>query len=166
MDVVGSAATAGSPDPEDVAARLILYYEHLRTGLERHGGTVEKFIGDAVVAVFGAPVLHEDDPERAVRAALAAFEALAKLNEKDEWLDLKIQVGINTGEALVDLGARTVRGEGIASGDVMNTAAPLQAAAPVNGILVGELTYRATCELVEYRNAGAIDVEGKSQPVP
>jgi class 3 adenylate cyclase/tetratricopeptide (TPR) repeat protein len=165
IDLVGSGPTA-SVDPEDLAARLVPYSEQVRRELERHGGTVEKFIGDAVVALFGAPTAHEDDPQRAVRGALAAFEAISELNARAEWLDLKIRVGINTGEALVDLAARTTTGEGMASGDVMNTAARLQEAAPVNGILVGELTYEATCDVVEYRNAGAIDAKGKSQPVP
>jgi class 3 adenylate cyclase len=149
-DIVGSTATAEQLDPEDVRARLAPYYERVRAELERFGGTVEKFIGDAVVALFGAPVAHEDDPERAVRAALAVRAAIAELNAEDEWLDLKIRVGINTGEALVVLGARPSEGEGMAAGDVMNTAARLQSAAPVNGIVVGELTHRATRYAVEY----------------
>jgi class 3 adenylate cyclase len=150
-DIVGSTAKAEQLDPEDVRARLAPYYERARTELERFGGTVEKFIGDAVVALFGAPVAHEDDPERAVRAALAVRDAVEKLNEEDAWLDLKIRVGVNTGEALVVLGARTTEGEGMASGDVMNTAARLQSAAPVNGIVVGEATHRATREAIDYR---------------
>jgi predicted ATPase/class 3 adenylate cyclase len=165
IDIVASSATGEPVDPEDVAARLIPYYEQVRSQLERHGGTVEKFIGDAVVAIFGAPVVHEDDAERAVRAALAAFDAIAALNASDAWLDLKIRVGINTGEALVDLGAHSATGEGIASGDVINTAARLQAAAPVNGILVGALTHEATSDLVDYRDAGTIEAKGKSEPV-
>ncbi len=84
----------------------------LRHELERHGGTVEKFIGDAVVGVFGAPVAHEDDPERAVRAALAIQEAIAELNEADPALQLEVRIGVNTGEALVALGARPERGRG------------------------------------------------------
>src|SRR6266849_4903759 len=148
-DIVGSTAKAEQMDPEDVRARLAPYYERARAELERFGGTVEKFIGDAVVALFGAPVAHEDDPERAVRAALAVRQAVDRLNEQDAWLDLKIRVGVNTGEALVVLGARAVEGEGMAAGDVMNTAARLQSAAPVNGIVVGELTYRATRDAVE-----------------
>src|SRR5207248_7459034 len=107
---------------------------------ERHGGTVEKFIGDAVMAVFGAPVAHEDDPERAVRAALEIRDWVREETE------IQVRIGVNTGEALVLLGARPAQGEGMAAGDVVNTAARLQAAAPVNGVLVGELTYRATAE--------------------
>src|SRR6266576_228505 len=98
-DIVGSTASAEKLDPEDVRARLAPYYERARTELERFGGTVEKFIGDAVVALFGAPVAHEDDPERAVRAAFAVREAVEELNKRDAWLDLKIRVGVNTGEA-------------------------------------------------------------------
>src|SRR5256886_10118536 len=150
-DIVGSTATAEQLDPEDVRARLAPYYARVRAELERFGGTVEKFIGDAVVALFGAPTAHEDDPERAVRAAFAVREAIADLNEADAWLDLKIRIGVNTGEALVVLGARTTEGEGRASGDVMNTAARLQSAAPVDGIVVGEATYRASREAIEYR---------------
>ncbi|MDX6408966.1 MAG: hypothetical protein QOE13_2037, partial [Gaiellaceae bacterium] len=164
-DIVGSTAKAEQLDPEDVRARLAPYYERARAELVRFGGTVEKFIGDAVVALFGAPVAHEDDPERAVRAALAVRGAVEALNEEDAWLDLKIRVGVNTGEALVVLGARTTEGEGMASGDVMNTAARLQSAAPVNGIVVGEATYRATREAIDYREADPIAAKGKSQPV-
>src|SRR5947199_1824501 len=164
-DIVGSTATAEQLDPEDVRARLAPYYSRVRTELERFGGTVEKFIGDAVVALFGAPVAHEDDPERAVRAALAIRDAIDELNAEDEWLDLKIRIGVNTGEALVVVGAKASEGEGMAAGDVMNTAARLQSAAPVNGVLVGELTYRATRDAVDYVEAEPITAKGKSEPV-
>ncbi len=165
-DIVGSTARAEQMDPENVRARLAPYYARLRTELERFGGTVEKFIGDAVVALFGAPVAHEDDPERAVRAAFAVCNAIEELNEEDEWLDLQVRVGVNTGEALVVLGAKPTEGEGMASGDVMNTAARLQSAAPVNGIVVGELTYLATRDTIEYRDAEPIAAKGKADPVP
>jgi class 3 adenylate cyclase/tetratricopeptide (TPR) repeat protein len=164
-DIVGSTAKAEQMDPEDVRARLAPYYTRLRAELERFGGTVEKFIGDAVVALFGAPVAHEDDPERAVRAALAIRNAIDELNAEDEWLDLKIRIGVNTGEALVVVGAKASEGEGMASGDVMNTAARLQSAAPVDGILVGELTYNATREAITYRDAEPVAAKGKSEPV-
>src|SRR6058998_325666 len=134
-DLVGSTAQAEALDPEDVRQILSPYYALLRTEIERFGGTVEKFIGDAVMAVFGAPVAHEDDAERAVRAALAIRDALGD--------ELQIRTAVHTGEALVALGARPAEGEGMVSGDVVNTAARLQTAAPVNGILVGETTYRA-----------------------
>src|SRR5919109_3840996 len=131
-DLVGFTARAETLDPEDVEAILRPYHERLRGELERFGGTVEKFIGDAVVAVFGAPQAHEDDPERAVRAALSIRDWAREGSE------VELRVGINTGEALVTLAARP--GEGMVAGDVVNTAARLQAAAPTNGILVGETT--------------------------
>jgi class 3 adenylate cyclase len=109
-DLVGSTARAERLDPEDVRAILAPYHDRLRHELERYGGTVEKFIGDAVAAVFGAPVAHEDDPERAVRAALAIQDAIGELNESDPALELEVRVGVNTGEALV-LGARPELGE-------------------------------------------------------
>jgi class 3 adenylate cyclase/tetratricopeptide (TPR) repeat protein len=164
-DIVGSTAKAEHMDPEDVRARLAPYYVRLRTELERFGGTVEKFIGDAVVALFGAPVAHEDDPERAVRAAFAVCRAIDELNAEDEWLDLQVRVGVNTGEALIVVGARASEGEGVASGDVMNTAARIQSAAPVNGVLVGELTHAATRDAIDYRDAEPIAAKGKSEPV-
>jgi class 3 adenylate cyclase len=112
------------------------YYSRLRAELERFGGTVEKFIGDAVMALFGAPRAHEDDPERAVRAALAIRDWV---REEER---LEVRIAVNTGEALVTLGARSAEGEGMAAGDVVNTAARLQSAAPVNGILVGASAFR------------------------
>ena len=126
-DLVGFTARAEALDPEDVEAILRPYHERLRSELERFGGTVEKFIGDAVMALFGAPIAHEDDPERAVRAALAIRDWAREEG------DVEVRVAVNTGEALVSLNARPEAGEGMASGDVINTAARLQAAAPVNG---------------------------------
>jgi class 3 adenylate cyclase/tetratricopeptide (TPR) repeat protein len=157
-DLVGSTASAEGRDPEDVRTTLSAYYARLRRELERHGGTVEKFIGDAVMAVFGAPVAHEDDPERAVRAALAIRDALADS-------DADVRIAVHTGEALVSLGARVAAGEAMVAGDVVNTAARLQTAAPVNGILVGETTYRATADAIDYRDVGAVEARGKSGPV-
>jgi predicted ATPase/class 3 adenylate cyclase len=165
-DIVGSTASAERLDPEDVRARLAPYYTRVRRELESLGGTVEKFIGDAVVAIFGAPVAHEDDPERAVRAALGVRQAIAELNEGDEWLDLNIRTGVHTGEALVVLDARPAEGEGMAAGDVMNTAARLQSAAPVNGIIVGEATFRATKRGIEYRDSEPIEAKGKTERIP
>jgi class 3 adenylate cyclase/tetratricopeptide (TPR) repeat protein len=164
-DLVGSTARAETLDPEDVRAILAPYHARLRRELERHGGTVEKFIGDAVVAVYGAPVAHEDDPERAVRAALAIQEAIAELNEADPALELEVRIGVNTGEALVDLAARPETGEGMVSGDVINTAARLQAAAPPGGVLVGEHTYRGTERAIEYAEHARVEAKGKAAPV-
>jgi class 3 adenylate cyclase/tetratricopeptide (TPR) repeat protein len=159
-DLVGFTTRAEEMDPEDVRALLGPYWERLRDELERFGGTVEKFIGDAVVALFGAPVAHEDDPERAVRAALAIRDWVAQES------DLHVRIGVNTGEALVSLGARPAEGEGMASGDVVNTAARLQSAAPVDGILVGKQTYLATERSIEYREHEPVHAKGKAQPVP
>jgi class 3 adenylate cyclase/tetratricopeptide (TPR) repeat protein len=159
-DMVGFTGQSESRDPEDVAAGLRSYHAHLRSELERHGGTVEKFIGDAVMALFGAPVAHEDDPERAVRAALAIRDWAREEGE------LEVRIGITTGEALVSLGARPEAGEGMASGDVVNTASRLQAAAPVNEILVDETTFRATEHTIDFEPAEPIEAKGKADPVP
>ena len=159
-DLVGFTSKAERLDPEDVQAVLAPYHERLRYELERWGGTVEKFIGDAVVALFGAPVARENDPERAVRAALAIRDWIA------EEAKLQVRIGVNTGEALVKLGARPESGEGMAAGDVVNTTARLQAAAPTNGILAGETTYRATAETIEYREHTAVEAKGKKERVP
>ena len=156
-DLVGSTARAEGLDPEDVRATLSAYYAQLRAELERHGGTVEKFIGDAVMAVFGAPVAHEDDAERAVRAALAIRDSIGD--------ELQIRTAVNTGEALVALDAKPGEGDAMVAGDVVNTAARLQSAAPVNGILVGEGTYRATRDAIDYREAPAVEAKGKAEPV-
>jgi class 3 adenylate cyclase/tetratricopeptide (TPR) repeat protein len=159
-DLVGFTSRAEELDPEDVEAILRPYHERLRAELERHGGTVEKFIGDAVMALFGAPIAHEDDPERAIRAALAIRDWIAEEGE------LELRIAVNTGEALVNLGARPEAGEGMASGDVVNTTARLQSAAPVNGILAGEATYRATSHVINYREGAPVDAKGKAEPVP
>jgi class 3 adenylate cyclase/tetratricopeptide (TPR) repeat protein len=159
-DLVGFTSTAEQLDPEDVAAILRPYHERLRYELERWGGTVEKFIGDAVMALFGAPVTREDDPERAVRAALAIRDWIVDEGK------LEARIAINTGEALVELDARPESGEGMASGDVVNTAARLQTAAPTNGILVGETTYRATAETIDYREHEPVEAKGKQAPIP
>src|SRR5712691_8540521 len=161
-DLVGFTASSDNADPEDVRAKLRPYHSMLRTEIERFGGTVEKFIGDAVMAVFGAPVAHEDDPERAVRSALRVLEAIAELNEADSGLELAVRIGINTGEAVVALGARPEQGEGIVTGDVVNTASRLQSAAPVGGIVVGEHTYRATEQVFEFQAMDPVAVKGKA----
>ncbi len=165
-DLVGFTSHAEQLDPEDVRATLSPYYKRLRAEIERHGGTVEKFIGDAVMALFGAPVAHEDDPERAVRAALAIRDGIRDPGETEPALELQLRIAVTTGEALIALGARPSEGEGMASGDVVNTAARLQTAAPVNGILVGEATYRATRDTIEYCEAEPVEAKGKAEPIP
>ena len=156
-DLIGFTTQAEQLDPEDVRALQRPYFERVRTEIERFGGTVEKFIGDAVMAVFGAPVAHEDDAERAVRAALAIRDALATA------FDLRIAV--HSGEALVTLDAEPRAGEGIVTGDVVNTASRLQALAPSGGILVGEATYRVTRDAIEYREEAPVRAKGKAQPL-
>jgi class 3 adenylate cyclase len=164
-DLVGFTARAEKLDPEDVRAILSPYFARVRGDIERFGGTVEKFIGDAVMAVFGAPVAHGDDPERAVRAALAMCASVDELNRNDPDLELKIRIAVNTGEALVSLAANVAHGEGVVAGDVVNTASRLQEAAPVNGILVGEETYRATRSVIHYDEADPVVAKGKQEPV-
>ena len=137
----------------------------MRSEIETFGGVVEKFIGDAVMAVFGAPMAHGDDPERAVRAALAMCAAVDELNRNDPELELKIRIAVNTGEALVSIAASAAHGEGVVAGDVVNTASRLQEAAPVNGILVGEETYRATRSVIRYEDAEPVVAKGKQEPV-
>ncbi len=159
-DLVGFTSRAEQLDPEDVRALLSPFYARLRSELERFGGTVEKFIGDAVMALFGAPAAHEDDPERAVRAALAIRDWVREQGQ------VQVRVGVNTGEALVVMAARPGQGEGMAAGDVVNTTARLQAAAPVNGVLVGERTFRQTRGVIEYRAAPPVAAKGKREPVP
>jgi class 3 adenylate cyclase/tetratricopeptide (TPR) repeat protein len=159
-DLVGFTSRAEQLDPEDVRAVLGPYWERLRGELEKRGGTVEKFIGDAVMALFGAPVAHDDDPLRAVGAALAIRDWAR------EEADVQVRIAVNTGEALVLLGARPAEGEGMAAGDVVNTTARLQSAAPVNGVLVGETTYRATRDVIEYVEHEPVKAKGKADPIP
>jgi class 3 adenylate cyclase/tetratricopeptide (TPR) repeat protein len=159
-DLVDFTATAELLDPEDIRAFLMPYYTHIRSELERFGGRVEKFIGDAVMAIFGAPIAHEDDPDRAVRAALAIRDWLAEQEGPQ-----RARIAVATGEAHVALGARAVEVEPVAVGDVVNTAARVQAAARVNGVLVGERTFRATSHTIEYREAEPVIAKGKSEPI-
>jgi class 3 adenylate cyclase len=165
-DLVEFTAASDQADPEDIRARIRPYHARLREVIEGYGGTVEKFIVDAVMAVFGAPVAHEDDPERAVRAGLRILEAIEELNQADPVLGLQVRIGITTGEAVVALGARPEQGEGIVTGDVVNTASRLQAVAPTGGIVVGEQTYRATLGVFDYQPLDAATVKGKAEPIP
>jgi class 3 adenylate cyclase len=165
VDLVGFTARAERLDPEDVRAILSPYHERVRSEIERFGGTVEKFVGDAVMAIFGAPVAHGDDPERAVRAALAVRDSLGAPSDDGRALDLRVRIAVNTGEAIVAIGARPSRGEAMVAGDVVNTAARLQAAAPVNGVLVGEETYASTRATIHYVPAESVIAKGKASPV-
>ena len=157
VDLVDSTARADKADPEDVRDALQLYHQEARACIEQYGGVLEKFIGDAVMAVFGAPVAHGDDAERAVRAGLRVLEAIRRM-------DLLARAAVNTGEAIVSVDqARS--GEALATGDVINTAARLQTAAPPGGLVVGAETYRATRRAIRYEELDAIDAKGKSEAV-
>jgi class 3 adenylate cyclase len=165
VDLVGFTSRAERLDPEDVQALLRPYHDAVRSEIESFGGNVEKFIGDAVVGVFGAPTAFGDDAERAVRSALTVRDTLARMDEEDPRLDLKVRIAVNTGEALVTLSARAALGESMVVGDVVNTTSRLQSAAPVGGVLVGEDTYQATRDSIVYAPAEAVEAKGKEQPV-
>lgn len=158
VDLAGFTSRAEKLDPEDVRAILTPYYERVRSEIERRGGTVEKFVGDAVMGVFGAPTAYGDDPERAVRAALAVRDWAADA-------ELQVRVAVNTGEAIVSLDASPGHGEAMVAGDVVNTAARLQAGAPVGGVIVGEETYASTRTAIEYVPAPPVVAKGKSEPL-
>lgn len=164
-DLVGFTAASEAADPEDVRARLRPYHQRLKELIEARAGTVEKFIGDAVVGLFGAPIAHEDDAERAVRTALRIQQAIEELNAADPGLGLSARVAVNTGEVVVALGARPELGEGMVTGDVVNTASRLQSVAPIGGVAVGETTYRLTKDLFDYEELEPVTVKGKSEPV-
>ena len=163
VDLVGFTSRSDRADPEDVRATLRPYHERVKADIERFGGTVEKFIGDAVMAVFGAPLAHEDDAERAVRAALRVLESIEEL--RDEGLDIAVRAAVTTGEAVVALGARPERGEGIVTGDVVNTAARLQSAAAVGSVVVDEQTMRSTEHAVVFERLDPVVAKGKAEPV-
>ncbi len=154
-DLVGFTASSHAADPEDVSRDLAAYHAIARQEIERFGGVVEKFIGDAVVGVWGAPIVHEDDAERAVRAALAIIAAV----------ELDVRVAVNTGEAMVRVDPGADRGFGVV-GDVVNTASRLQGVAPVGGVVVGEGTVRAVRGTVKFETLPAAQVKGKPEPVP
>jgi class 3 adenylate cyclase/tetratricopeptide (TPR) repeat protein len=164
VDLVGFTNRSDRADPEDVRATLRPYHERVKVDIERFGGTVEKFIGDAVMAVFGAPVAHEDDAERAVRSALRILETIEGL--RSDGLELSVRAAVTTGEAVVALGARPERGEGIVTGDVVNTAARLQSAAPVGGVLVDESTMRSTQSAITFEPQEPVEAKGKADPIP
>ena len=163
-DLVGFTATSESADPEDVNAMLAAYFEMARREIEAFGGVVEKFIGDAVMGVFGVPAVHEDDPERAVRAGLRIAEVAEHLKAVDG-APLQLRVGINTGEALVRLGVAPTSGEGFLSGDSVNTASRIQSVAPEMGVAVGLGTYEATAAVFDYDELEPATLKGKSDPV-
>jgi class 3 adenylate cyclase/tetratricopeptide (TPR) repeat protein len=157
-DLVGFTSLSESRDAEAVRELLSRYFDICRRIVSLYGGIVEKFIGDAVMAVWGTPVATEDDAERAVRAALDLVTAITALGEEVGAEQLRARAGVLTGEAAVTLGAE---GEGMVAGDLVNTASRIQSAAPPGGVFVGDATRRATDETVVYDNAGEFELKGK-----
>ena len=162
-DLVGFTPLSEDRDPEEVRELLSRYFETARRVIDRYGGTVEKFIGDAVMAVWGTPVAREDDAERAVRAGLELVEVVGALGGQVGAPELAMRVGIVTGEAAVTIGAE---GEGMVAGDLVNTASRVQSAAEPGTVLVGERTRRASEAAVAYDDAGEHELKGKAEPVP
>ena len=163
VDQVGSTARADGADPEDVRDRNSAYYEETRVRIERHGGLVEKYVGDAVMAVFGAPLARTDDAERAVRAGLSVLEGIEVINTRDPDLKLQVRVGICTGLAVVNIDPPP--GAPLATGDVVNVAARLQSAAPVGRVAVGNETYQLTKNAFRYDVLEPIVAKGKREPI-
>ncbi|HEV2713173.1 MAG TPA: adenylate/guanylate cyclase domain-containing protein, partial [Gaiellaceae bacterium] len=153
VDLVGSTALVSGTDPEVARRRVQEYFDRVQHGVVTHGGLVEKFAGDAVMAAFGIPQAHEDDAERAVRAALAILESVNELG-------LEARIGIESGEVVVDSTDST-----FATGEAVNVAARLQQAAPPNGILVGPATQRLTLGCFELEDEGPIEARGLAEPV-
>jgi class 3 adenylate cyclase len=165
-DLVESTALAASLDPEAYRAVLRRYYRTAREVLERHAGTVEKFVGDAVLGVFGVPVSHEDDALRAVRAVVELRERLAELNvelEQVHGVVLRTRMGVNTGEAIA---GEPETGQSFATGYAVNVAAKLQHAAPVDGILLGAPTYRLVRDAVAAEAVEPLALGGAASPIP
>jgi class 3 adenylate cyclase/tetratricopeptide (TPR) repeat protein len=164
-DLSGYTAVAERMDPEAVKSFVDQALRRLGQEVDRFGGTVDKYIGDNVMAVFGAPVAHEDDTERAVRAALGMQEAMAEINERSglaQGVNLALRVGVNTGEVV----AGAVGDGYTVIGDTVNVAARLQTASQPGSVTVGERTFRATHEAIEYTQLEPLTLKGKAEPVP
>ena len=162
-DLVGFTSLSESRDPEEVRELLSRYFDSCRRLIELYGGTVEKFIGDAVMAVWGTPTAQEDDAERAVRAALDLVAMVSALGQEVGAPELRARAGVVTGEAAVTLGAD---GEGMVAGDLVNTASRIQAAAAPGSVFVGDRTRRASEAAIAYEDAGRHELKGKAEPVP
>jgi class 3 adenylate cyclase/tetratricopeptide (TPR) repeat protein len=161
-DLTGYTSFAEGRDSEDTRRFLGSYFEQSRVVIERFGGVVEKFIGDAVMAAWGADVAHEDDAERAVRAGFELLDIVAKLAADENAPDLALRVGVNTGEAAVGPGQEHM---GFVTGDLVNTASRLEAAAEPGTILVGELTMKSAGRAIAFEGTGDLELKGKSVPV-
>jgi class 3 adenylate cyclase/tetratricopeptide (TPR) repeat protein len=162
-DLVGFTTLSESRDAEEVRDLLTRYFDAARRFVGLYGGSIEKFIGDAVMAVWGTPVAQEDDAERAVRAALDLVQAVADLGEEVGAAQLRARAGVLTGEAAVTIGAE---GQGMVAGDLVNTASRIQSAAAPGTVFVGEATRRATEAAIVYEDAGSHELKGKAEPVP
>jgi class 3 adenylate cyclase/tetratricopeptide (TPR) repeat protein len=162
-DLVGFTGLSEHRDPEQVKALVDGCFERLVADIVAFGGRVDKIVGDAILALFGAPIAHEDDAERAVRAALQLHETLAA-GQAELDADVRLRVGVNTGEVLV--GSLRAGGDYTAMGDVVNTAQRLQSAAEPGKVLVGQTTYLATRRSIAYRSVGEITAKGRDAPVP
>jgi class 3 adenylate cyclase len=160
-DLVGFTTLSEHRDPEAVRELLSHYFDRCRKLIERYGGTVEKFIGDAVMAVWGTPVAREDDAERAVRAALSLTAAVTLLGEEVGMPDLRVRAGVLTGNAAVEVGAE---GEGMVLGDTVNTASRLQSIAAPGTMLVDDVTRRASEAAIAYEDSGEHQVKDASSP--
>ena len=161
VDLVGFTSRSDRVDPEDVRDTLGLYHAEAKQRIEEYGGTLEKFAGDAVMAVFGVPIAHGDDAERAVRAGLAVLASIDELNTA-HGLDLAARAAVNTGDAVVAAGGNR-GGEALAIGDVVNTASRLQTAAPEGRLIVGEETHRATRHAISYEALESVQAKGKAE---
>jgi class 3 adenylate cyclase/tetratricopeptide (TPR) repeat protein len=161
-DLVGFTTLSENRDAEEVRDLLTRYFDTSRRIIHRYGGTVEKFIGDAVMAVWGTPVAQEDDAERAVRAALDLVAAITSLGEQIGCSELRMRAGVITGEAAVTVRAE---GQGMVAGDLVNTASRLQSVAPPGAVLVGDPTRRASEASIAYEPAGSHELKGKAEPV-
>ena len=164
-DITGSTAMGERLDPESLRDIQSRYFEAMRAGIERHGGTVEKYIGDAIMAVFGIPQLHEDDALRAVRAAADMREELAALNkelERDRGATIQVRIGVNTGEVVAGSSATD---SALVTGDAVNVAARLEQAAAPGEVLIGESTYRLVREAVEAEPVEPLELKGKAERV-
>ncbi len=162
-DLVGFTTLSEARDAEDVRELLAGYFDTCRAIVDRYGGTVEKFIGDAVMAVWGTPIAQEDDAERAVRAALDLVEAIRRMGSENGVPDLALRAAVHTGEAIVTIGAS---GMGMVAGDLVNTASRLQSVAAPGTVLVGEGTQRTAGDAIDFEPAGDHDLKGKASPVP
>ena len=165
VDMVGFTARSDRADPEDVLDTLQGFHARAKREIERFDGTVEKFIGDAVMAVFGAPVSHGDDAERAVRAALRVVDAVEELSRERPDSPIAVRAAVNTGEAVIAVGSRPETGAALALGDVVNTASRLQTSAPPGGVVVGDETHRATRHVFRYRELEPVQAKGKRDPL-